>query len=159
MGSQALNSAKLVKKYCFAAFIVVVPPLFIICGSSHRYRNVNIVYFKLTQDFENRNSIVTPRTTVPVLGGPAPSPQSSPQTTQEATLLEATLEGEGRMFKLKKTVEVSCQQLFMGNMTEIKKIKGSMELKSGNGDDYFLEKSKSCSWVSDYFNASDYSTK
>ena len=68
-----------------------------------------MVYFKLNQDLENRTSIVTPRTTVPA---PVPSPQSSPRTTQEATILEATLEGEGRMFKLKETVEVSCQQFF-----------------------------------------------
>ena len=142
MGSQALNSAKLVKTYCFAAFIVVVPLLFVISGSSYRYRNVNVVYFKLTQNFENRTSIITPRTTVPVPGGPVPSPQSSPQTTQEVTLLEAMLEGEGRMFKLKETVEDSCQQLFMGNMNEIKKIKGSMELKSSNGDDYLWRKAK-----------------
>ena len=120
---------------------------------------MNVVYFKLTQDFENRTSIITPRTTVPVPGGPVPSPQSSPQTTQEATLLETTLEGKCRIYKLNDRVAVSCQQLFLGNMTEIMKIKGSMELKSGYGDDYLLAKSNSCSWVSYYFNASEYSTE
>ena len=149
MGRQALNSGKLVKKYCFAAFLIVaVLLLFIMYESSHRYRTTasNKVYFKLHLLPENGTSIASPRHTTNGLA----SPQATP---------EATLEGKGRMFKLKEGVAVSCQQLFMGNMTEIKKIKGSMELKSGNGDDYLLEKSKSCSWVSDYFNVSDCSTK
>ena len=61
------------------------------------------------------------------------------------------------MFESKEGVAVNCQQC-LGNMTEIKTINGSMELKSGNGDDYLLAKSKSCSWVRESFNASDYST-
>ena len=146
MGSQALNSAITVKKYCFAVFfIIAVLLLFIMYDSSHRYRTTvsNKVYFKLNLLPENGTSIASPSHTTNGLASPRATP-------------EAMLEGEGRMFKLKEVVAVNCQQLFLGNMTENKKIKGSMELKSGNGDDYLLVKSKSCSWVWD---SSDYCTK
>ena len=116
MGKQALNSAKLVKKYCFAAFLIVaVLLLFIMYQSSHRYRATvtNTVYFKLNLLPENGTSIASPRHTTNGLASPRATP-------------EATLKGEGRMFKLKEGVAVSCQQLFLGNMTEIKKTKGSM---------------------------------
>ena len=148
MGRQALNLANLVKKYYFATFLTVaVLLLFIMYESSHRYLTTmsNKEYFILNLLPENGTSIASPRHTTNGLASPRAKP-------------EATLEGEGRMFKLKEGVAVSCQQLFLGNMTEIKRIKGSMELKSGNGDDYLLEKTESCSWVRDSFNVSDYST-
>ena len=148
MGRQALKLANLVKKYYFATFLTVaVLLLFIMYESSHRYRTTvsNKEYFILNLLPENDTSIASPRHTTNGLASPRAKP-------------EATLEGEGRMFKLKEGVAVSCQQLFLGNMTEIKRIKGSMELKSGNGDDYLLEKTESCSWVRDSFNVSDYST-